>query len=357
MDKLIIIKLGIITLLFASCSAESKNEGSDEPRHSKQDDNDSSFSGLITAYKLEIEKHYDNYRQNNRNTFPELQLEGEVSYEDEDFLILTFSEILEYGSWHYSNSSFVFRKLGDQNFEGIIPDKSDTITGPNLDQELAYEGRINGVPFYVGDLTGDQIKDFIFRSSTSVRSTNYNQYSFYTIKNNSLQKSTLKFSAEIDDGCGDIDSIRVDENFNPPVIIVKSRKIKCDPETGVKLSMPSSDNLVYQWNENEFINGQQIEEKLMAEIQSINDSISTLSNLGVVSVDMRGNLIQALTEVDKSERAFVREKIEINKKLGSIYDSLVNQIEKKGDRLDKIDDLIYPKNFKAVKENAVQIVD
>ena len=205
-------------------------------------------------YHSEITQFYNNHFQDEGrlSNKPDLELEGYVSYNDNDLLVISYKEVLKYGSWHYSYSSIAFKKLDDNKLLRIQISSLDSTALSQIDSELIYPYRINGIPHVVTDLNNDGVKDIIFESSSQIRATEYKAYSIYFSKSDTLKLSQLSFSSETDqccDGdCGKKQTLSVLYLEPLPIIEVNTKIIECIEEQEKRVIVRESNEL-FQWNE------------------------------------------------------------------------------------------------------------
>jgi len=257
MSRHLILILASVLFVFCFCTTDSSNKMNDSTTVTsspinKPDTITSVYDDVLSYFQLQIREHYN-------KSLPEdkpitLELGGSISYNDDDFLIISFVEIMKYGSWHTSYSSVIFKKLDDNNLIRIFTNSPDTVTGPNIDNELAYPGRINGLPYIITDLNGDGIKDLLFKSETYVRDSEYTTYSFFTYDNEVLTRSKLTFSAEsyqcLDGFCGTENIVNLHYFDFPPKIYVKTREISMDKKQDGSFIVNEVRNL-YRWDDKE----------------------------------------------------------------------------------------------------------
>src|SRR5690606_26045665 len=110
----------------------------------------------------------------------ELELEGEVTYEDDDMLIISFNEILKFGSWHYTQSSLCYAK-GVDSLVIVHPYLCDShlLNADFYERDLNYPNRMEGRFVEAIDLTGDGKNEYIFCSSGEIRTSFEKVYTVY----------------------------------------------------------------------------------------------------------------------------------------------------------------------------------
>ncbi len=85
-------------------------------------------------------------------------------------------------------------------------------------------------------------------------------------------------------------------------------------------------------------------DQLDKEIQELLDEMDRLSKLGVVSLDVRSRLFQALVDSkSNTEKEELRNKIDVNSKFGSLFDGLERS---RNEKISKLED------FKVAYEQA-----
>lgn len=216
-------------------------------------DNPNSIDSLKKYCQEEIENYYrDFFSKAVSFDIPELTLEGQMSYMDETFIIISFKEIVKYGSWHYSNSSFIFRKNREGQVIRVVCNEEDTPAGSGIDRELNYPKRVNGLPHIISDLNGDGKTDFIFESVTGIRDHQQTVYSFYLYTHEeTLKRSILSIKSDLDqcgDGfCGTESQLSLYHFEFPPSIFVYKKEIRYNSATQTRFIMEEQ-QVTYKWN-------------------------------------------------------------------------------------------------------------
>ena len=148
----------------------------------------------VDFYLQSIHAYYDS--SNSLNNDVELAVKGMRAYEDDSILILTFDEILKFGSWHYSNASLCFYKNGDKRIPigPIFPET--TLLTDYYQSDLNYPNRIDGELHQIIDLTGDGKPEYIFRSEGMVRTNFEEKYNFYQLNLSDQSLKRAKFLIE-----------------------------------------------------------------------------------------------------------------------------------------------------------------
>ncbi len=125
---------------------------------------------------------------------PEFDVSLDTILEMERYRVLCFSEILEYGSWHYTNSAKVFDFSGDSLV--LLSADNPEHTGIEGDTELLYPDRINGHPTEIVDFTGDGVPEIIFLSTGLVRTTQEDEYSLFQYKTEEKKLKSMGISVK-----------------------------------------------------------------------------------------------------------------------------------------------------------------
>ncbi|PKP05054.1 MAG: hypothetical protein CVU11_02610 [Bacteroidetes bacterium HGW-Bacteroidetes-6] len=150
---------------------------------------------LVEIYTHTILEYYNN--SNNIEQEIELAITGKRDYEDDSILILSFDEILKFGSWHYTNSSLCFRKNGRELIPIRPSSDEKTLLNDFFQREMNYPNRIDGSIYQIIDLTGDGNPEFIFRSEGMVRDNFEERYNIYqlNVSNRTLEREKLLISS------------------------------------------------------------------------------------------------------------------------------------------------------------------
>lgn len=150
---------------------------------------------LVDFYTQVIYKHYNDTNTDDYKV--ELDLEGKREYEDDSILILTFDEILKYGSWHYTDASLCFFKNGSELIPIAPTVEGKQLTNDFFEREIQYPNRINGVIKELIDLTGDGIPEYIFYSYALFRDNFDERYDIYQLNsdNHTLERLDLSISS------------------------------------------------------------------------------------------------------------------------------------------------------------------
>ena len=146
---------------------------------------------LVRHYSAQIQKQYallqqsENPRSNTTNC---IQLKGKITFENDVLLILSFDEVIQVGSYRYSQSSLLFKKTNNQLLP-ITPQFFFNEISNDLSEEIYYSNRIPGHFSKKIDVTGDGIDEFVFKKQYSFKDNSKEEVSIYKID---LQTNNLK---------------------------------------------------------------------------------------------------------------------------------------------------------------------
>lgn len=182
----------------------------------------------------------------------ELEISGKRAFEDDSLLILSFEEILKFGSWHTTNSSLCFRKSGDALIP-IFPSSSEKLSESDYyERDLNYPNRIEGVFYQQIDLTGDGKREFIFDVYGAIRTTFEDKFTFYQLhfENNSVE--SMQFSicskgvqGECDQTFGELRTFQIRERVEQnPIIEIAEISSTCEDNT---FKIVKTDTSYYVW--------------------------------------------------------------------------------------------------------------
>ena len=245
-----IIFMLIYYILITACSQQVKSNSKNLSAKSNLQKKES----LTVFYEKAI---LDYYKKANTDDYKiELELSGEIAYEDNSVLILSFKEILKFGSWHYTDSSLLFLKDGNK----LIPISSSS---PNLkllnddyyERDIKYQNRIQGIFKERVDLTGDGKPEYIFLASGSIKTSLEEKYSIYHLNTDSkslvisnLHISSNKTQGECNNTFGTVRKYKIIKmKSSLPIIEVNEIQSICDYSLS-KVKELSSKSSYYQWN-------------------------------------------------------------------------------------------------------------
>lgn len=155
---------------------------------------------LIKVYEDYIVNFYKSQLAPEETFGSEIRIKGSLAFEDETLLILSFEEIIEFGSWQYSSSSIFLNKSGNtlRMVTGL------PMVGPNgtNSENILYPGRVNGVFVKRTQLNGNENPDFIMESSVMYRTTEGITQRIYEFdaKSNTLKQFEIAAYSEITNG-------------------------------------------------------------------------------------------------------------------------------------------------------------
>lgn len=258
MKKIPLILLS--SLLAISCREQSGHNFKVESFSSEFKSN--TKDSLINYYEQAIIDYYCEADSSEYKV--KLEITGKREYEDDSILILTFDEILKFGSWHYSNSSLFFLKNGNSLIP-ISPSSTDLkiLNDDFYERDLLYPNRIHGKFTQKIDLTGDGKSEYIFHSTGSIKTSFEESYNIYQMNpdNQTLELFDLSISSngiqgECDTTFGELSEFEIIENdsINPIIEIIKIMST-CNDST-FKVENLSRTVSYYVWDEqkNKFIN-------------------------------------------------------------------------------------------------------
>lgn len=253
-----VIPILLLIFLLSSCSNQDpkkeeakKSESTNKPEKSNKDDDGTRRDSLTSHASHELKDnetllreteemirtaHAKRLEEKQSDFGKDLQLKGEVSFENEELVILSFEEIVEFGSWMYSNSSVFYAKT-EEGHQLLKPTIKTTELNWGEETDLQYPGRINGVFKKAFDLTNNGKKDFIMEASGGYR-TNQWETSFALIYDDEkmvLKILDLKAHSELTVGeCSDAFGIKETfEIIEPeayggmPMVKIKGEKSEC----------------------------------------------------------------------------------------------------------------------------------
>lgn len=244
------LKIGFVFLLLLfSCNEDlvqsvlvSQNE----------QDNVANADSLVDCYTQSFHDYYDSVNADFEGIT--LQLSGKKRFENDSMLILSFDEILEFGSWHYSNSSLCF-SIKEKD---LIP--ITAISGENgllkeyYGRRMDFPNRIEGELFQVVDLTGDGRAEYIFHARSSIRTNFEERYSFYHLNSESnrlvpydLIVTGHGVEGDCDRAFGDLCEIEIIEGATQAQIEIKQIKCTCNDEL-LKVEEISRATSYYVWD-------------------------------------------------------------------------------------------------------------
>lgn len=155
---------------------------------------------LIKVYEDYIVNFYKSQLAPDETFGSEIRIKGSLAFEDENLVILSFEEIIEFGSWQYSSSSIFLNKIGNtlRMVTGL------PMVGPNgtNSENILYPGRVNGVFVKRTQLNGNENPDFIMESSVMYRTTEGITQRIYEFdaKSNTLKQFEIAAYSEITNG-------------------------------------------------------------------------------------------------------------------------------------------------------------
>lgn len=249
----------LIPLLVGSCL--DKNDNKNQYEQFSNENIDDSNDSLVHYYEQTI---LDYYSESDTNEYKiPFEVTGKVEYVDDSILILTFNEILKFGSWHYTNSSLFFIKDGNQ----LIPISSNLselriLSDDYYERDIQYPNRIHGKFKQRIDLTGDGEPEYIFHSKGSIRTGFEESYNFYrlNLSNNKLELMNLSIisngiQGECDSTFGELREFKIIENDSiNPIIEIKKTISSCNNNTiTVEGLSPTFSYYVWNGEENKFI--------------------------------------------------------------------------------------------------------
>lgn len=258
MKKTLFILLSL--LLIIGCSEQNGNNIEVESISSEFNSN--TEDSLIKFYEQTIINYYNNSDTNEYKV--KLEVTGKREYEDDSILILTFDEILKFGSWHYSNSSLCFLKNGG-TLTPVPPSLSASkiLNDDFYERNIQYPNRIHGTFEQKVDLTGDGEPEYIFRSTCSIKTSFEESYNIYQLdpKNQILALCNLSISSngiqgECDTTFGTLCEFEIIKNdATYPIIKVKEIISTCNDST-FKVEKSNCTISYYAWDEqkSKFIN-------------------------------------------------------------------------------------------------------
>lgn len=147
-----------LALALAACHTQSRKPDTIASHGPSQDTTDVKDS-LVDSHVKAIKKHYAQSRQNDGKIA--LELKGKRAYEDDSVVALSFDEIQQFGSWHYSTSALVFLKENNQ-LVAVTASPDHSVNGLRLVSGIAFPNKIDGNFKEMKDLTGDGIPEFLF---------------------------------------------------------------------------------------------------------------------------------------------------------------------------------------------------
>jgi hypothetical protein len=173
---------------------------------------------IVEYYAAQIQKYYTELQQGQSEI--ELELIGERTFENDPILIMSFREIIKFGSWRYCNSSLFFHKKGNQLLPvkpSLIPHNEDI----DLSEEISYPNRIPGKFDTIIDLTGDGIPEYTFRRHFACRDVVYEEIRIFKMDTdkNILRQLNLKTQSS-----GFLYAIDTLEGDNEKLEIIKSNQ-------------------------------------------------------------------------------------------------------------------------------------
>ena len=251
MHKLILLNISLLYFfLTVSCTNETKKNLPQDSPNIEQKEKDS----IVIHYEQLISDYYKKMDSNDYEIV--LQIDGRKEYEDDAVLILTFNEVLEYGSWHYTESSLFFLKK-DTQLLPIAPSTADLkiLNEDFHEKALQYPNRISGQFKEKIDLTGDGIPEYIFYSTGIIRTNIEEAQHVYQLN---LEQQRLEitnvstsgngFVGECDTTIGQLSDFNfIQTNSTCPIIEVKTVEKIC-MDSILKAQTIDSSKSYYQWN-------------------------------------------------------------------------------------------------------------
>lgn len=251
----------LVSSLFTfSCSEQSVSNNDVELFSSEFNSN--TEDSLIKSYEQIIINYYNHSDTNEYKV--KLEVTGKREYEDDSILILTFDEILKFGSWHYSNSSLCFLK-DEGALTPVLPSVSASkiLNDDFYERNIQYPNRIHGTFEQKVDLTGDGKPEYIFRSTGSIKTSFEESYNIYQLdtKNRTLALCNLSISSngiqgECDTTFGTLCEFEIIKNDAIyPIIKIKETISACNDST-FKVEKLNCNISYYAWDEqkSKFIN-------------------------------------------------------------------------------------------------------
>lgn len=245
------LSLILLPLFIAiSCINESKKNSPQDSSNVELQKKDS----IVLHYEQLIADYYNKADSSDYKTV--LQIDGRKAYEDDAVLILTFDEVLEYGSWHYTESSLFFLKKKNQ----LLP-VAPSLAGLKIlnedfhEKALQYPNRISGQFKEKIDLTGDGIPEYIFHSSGMIRTSLEEVQHIYQLnleeqdlEITNLSTSSKGFVGECDTTIGQLSDFKfIQTNSAYPIVKVKTIEKICI-DSILKAQEIDSSMSYYQWN-------------------------------------------------------------------------------------------------------------
>jgi hypothetical protein len=214
----------------------------------------------LAFYEQEIKEYYQ--QQYTESDIPiELGLSGTIGYEDEQILILHFDEILEFGSWHYTNSALFFMKQGERLVRVKTPTIKDKLLADFYQRKMQYPNRIEGRLHQHFDLTGDGIKEYIFYATGMVRTNVEDAYHIYQLDTRTQELKLMNLytkgsfvEGECESAYGMQEELKVIEqdSFVLPIIKLKRLQTICIDSVS-QVDTINVDYEYYQWKGQEFL--------------------------------------------------------------------------------------------------------
>lgn len=202
------------------------------------------------------EKHIvDSYHLNigDEEFGKDIQVKGSVTFENEDYLILGFEEIIEYGSWNYTSSSMFFNKSrGNLELMNVDSKKDEKW---EITINLNYKGRVNGILEKQAMLNGNDLNDIIMFTSQTFRTNESNWQNIYELdlENNKLRLFDLSTHSmitvgECEGSFGTIQKLNIlDTKSDLPILEIQNIESECI-EGQVKVN--EIPNTQFQWDPN-----------------------------------------------------------------------------------------------------------
>lgn len=242
-------------LLVNSCG--DNNIKNDEAVLLSTDLAENTHDSLVHYYEQTI---LDYYNESNTNQYEiPFKVTGIREFEDDSVLTIAFEEILEFGSWHYTNSSLLFIKNGSQLLQ-VSPMSTELkiLNSDFYERDIQYPNRIPGKFKQKIDLTGDGKSEYIFQASGSIQTNFEESYNFYQLDpaNQTLEIMDLAiFSSGVQAECettyGTLKEYKIIENDTiNPIIEIKENISVCNDRT-FEVEELSSHLSYYTWNEKE----------------------------------------------------------------------------------------------------------
>ncbi len=195
----------------------------------------------------------DNYQKNiGEETFgKDIQINGSIGFENEDFLVINIEEIIEYGSWNYTESSMIFNKSRGRLELVKVDSKKDE--NWEITENLFYEGRINGLVEKSLMLNGNDRPDFIVYASQTRRTQKTiwgNIYELDLTKNHlklfDLSSNSQITMGECEGEFGHLEKFIVsDTKSDLPIVEIQISESECIDFKVVSNELP---NQQYQWD-------------------------------------------------------------------------------------------------------------